>query len=160
MANATENRRAIALMLLAMACYVANDALIKLAAPHCTAGQILALRGMCASAIVLAIAWPARALPAWRTGLRPMVGVRVLLEVTTALTSVLALARIPLATVTALMMAAPLIITTLSMASGLEPRRMGRVLATALGFGGVLMVLQPAAQSGDPGSAAGLLFAL
>ncbi|MGR4870327.1 DMT family transporter [Variovorax sp. LARHSF232] len=160
MAAPTENRRGIALMLLAMACYVANDALIKLAAPHCTAGQILLLRGVCASAIVLALAIPARALATWRAGLRPIVGLRVLLEVSTALTSVLALARIPLATVTALMMSAPLIVTALSMASGMEPRRMGRIVATALGFAGVLMVLQPAAQSSDPGSGPGLLLAL
>lgn len=160
MASATENRRGIALMLLAMACYVSNDALIKLAAPHCTAGQILALRGLCASAIVLAIALPAGTFTGWRDGLRPIVGIRVLLEVTTALASVLALARIPLATVTALMMSAPMLITALSMAGGLEPLRVGRVLATALGFGGVLLVLQPAAQSGEPGGGAGLLLAL
>jgi len=156
MATAAENRRGIAMMLLAMACYVLNDAFIKLAAAHCTPGQILALRGACASLIVLALAARADALRHWRAIARPIVGLRALLEITTAATSVLALALLSLATVTSLMMTAPLIVAAFSMAAGMEARRPGRVLATGIGFAGVLVVLRPSLET----SAAGLAFAL
>jgi drug/metabolite transporter (DMT)-like permease len=157
MAFSTENRRGIALMLLAMACYTLYDAFIKLAASHCTPGQILALRGACASGIVLALAAGTRALRPWRSAVVPIVGLRALLEVATAVTSVLALARMPLATVTALMMTAPLIVAACSMAVGMESRRADRLLAALGGFIGVLLVLRPFSTHA---STAGLGFAL
>lgn len=143
-------------MLLAMGCYTFNDALIKLAAAHCGPGQILALRGVCASAIVLAIAARAGGLSQWRTLWRPIVAARALLEIATAVSSVLALARMPLGTVTALMLTAPLMVAAFSMASGMEPRRADRVIAATVGFAGVLLVLRPSLDV----STSGLAFAL
>lgn len=154
MASAADNRRGIATMLAAMACYTLNDAFIKLAAAHLGPGQILALRGACASMIVLMIA--AHALPQWRSLLRPIVGVRALLEIATAVSSVLALARMPLGTVTALMLTAPLMVAVVSMACGMESRRADRVLAAAAGFAGVLLVLRPSLDV----STVGIAFAL
>ncbi|WP_398494379.1 DMT family transporter [Variovorax sp.] len=156
MVSATDNRRGIATMLLAMACYTLNDALVKLVAAHMGPGQILALRGLCASAIVLAIAARAGVLSQLPTLRRPIVAVRALLEIATAFASVLALARMPLSTVTALMLTAPLLVAVISMATGMEPRRADRVLAAAVGFAGVLLILRPSLDV----SASGLAFAL
>lgn len=155
-----ENRRGIVMMLLAMACYVLNDTFIKLAASHYGPGQILALRGVCASLIVLIMAARADAIRHWRTLARPVVGVRALLEIATATTSVLALSLMSLATVTSLMMTAPLIVAAFSMVTGMESRRMDRVLATGAGFVGVLVVLRPSLEASVPGLAFALACAL
>lgn len=156
MASAHANRRGVALMLAAMGCYVLNDVFVKLTTPNLPPGQILAVRGAFASLFVLAIAWRTRA--GWRAALRPLVGVRCGLEITTALASVVALSLAPLATVSALMMTAPLMIAIAAMALRWEPWRGHRLLATAAGFAGVLLVIRPSARLDV--SAAGHAFAL
>lgn len=156
MASAQANRRGILLMLVAMGCYVFNDVFVKLAAQSLPPGQVLAVRGAFATIFVLAIARGTGG--SWRMALRPLVGVRCGLEVTTALASVVALSLAPLATVSTLMMTAPLMIAATAMALRWEPWRGGRLLAAAAGFGGVLLVIQPAARPDVP--AAGLACAL
>ncbi|MDP9995283.1 drug/metabolite transporter (DMT)-like permease [Variovorax boronicumulans] len=156
MASAQANRRGILLMLVAMACYVGNDVFVKLAAQSLPPGQVLAVRGAFATIFVLAIARGAR--DGWRAALRPLVSVRCGLEITTALTSVIALSLAPLATVSTLMMTAPLMIAATAMALRWEPWRGGRLWAAAAGFAGVLLVIQPAARPEVP--AAGLACAL
>ena len=156
MASAEENRHGIGLMLLAMACYVVNDALIKLASARLESGQILLLRGLFASLMLLAIVGRAGLHHAWRTMLRPVVALRALLEITTAATSVAALSRLSLATVTSIMMIAPLVIVAVSMAVGFEPRRADRALAATAGFFGVVLVLQPSSAGNLPGLALAL----
>jgi drug/metabolite transporter (DMT)-like permease len=143
-------------MLVAMGCYVFNDVFVKLAAQSLPPGQVLAVRGAFATIFVLAIARGTRG--SWRMALRPLVGVRCGLEVTTALASVVALSLAPLATVSTLMMTAPLMIAATAMALRWEPWRGGRLLAAAAGFGGVLLVIQPAARPDVP--AVGLACAL
>jgi len=156
MAEARANRRGIALMLVAMGCYALNDAFVKLSSPGLPPGQILAVRGVFGSIFVLIIAWGARY--SWRAALRPLIGVRCGLEVTTALTSVVALSLAPLATVSTLMMTAPLLIAISAMALRWEPWQRGRLLAIAVGLVGVLLIVAPTAQSDMP--AAGHAFAL
>ncbi|MDQ0072430.1 drug/metabolite transporter (DMT)-like permease [Variovorax boronicumulans] len=143
-------------MLVAMGCYVLNDVFVKLVAQSLPPGQVLAVRGAFATVFVLALARGSRA--GWQTALRPLVGVRCGLEITTALASVVALSLAPLATVSTLMMTAPLMIAATAMALRWEPWRGRRLLAAAAGFGGVLLVIQPAARPDVP--AAGLACAL
>lgn len=143
MASEQANRRGIMLMLVAMGCYVLNDVFVKLAAQSLPPGQVLAVRGAFASIFVLTIARGTRA--GWLAALRPLMGVRCGLEVTTALASVIALSLAPLATVSTLMMTAPLMIAATAMALRWEPWRGSRLLATAAGFAGVLLVIQPSA---------------
>ncbi|SOE06363.1 Threonine/homoserine efflux transporter RhtA [Variovorax sp. YR752] len=160
MASARANRRGIALMLVAMGCYVLNDVFVKLIAQSLPPGQVLAVRGAFASALVLAIAWGTRA--RWRPALRALIAVRCGLEITTALASVVALSLAPLATVSTLMMTAPLMIAITAMALRWEPWQGSRLLATAAGFAGVLLVIQPSAQLAIPaaGHACALLCAV
>lgn len=156
MASAQANRRGIVLMLVAMGCYVLNDVFVKLAAQSVPTGQVLAVRGAFATIFVLVIARGART--SWRTALRPLVGLRCGLEISTALASVVALSLAPLATVSTLMMTAPLMIAATTMALRWERWRGGRLLATVAGFAGVLLVIQPSARPDVP--AAGLACAL
>lgn len=147
-------------MLAAMGCYVLNDVFVKLTAHSLLPGQVLAVRGAFASILVLAIA--RRAKTGWRDALCPLIGVRCGLEITTALASVLALSLAPLATVSTLMMSAPLMIAVISMALRWEPWKGSRLLALAAGFAGVLLVIQPSAQLDAPtaGHACALLCAV
>ena len=151
MDSAARNRRGILLMVAAMACYALNDTFVKLSTHQFRPGQIMAVRGLFATAMVAAIAFNAGELKNWRTLLRPVVGWRSLLEITTAASSVAALALAPLATVTVFMMTAPLMITVCAMVLGWESPRGLRVLAAAIGFAGVLLVVQPAGAGAWPG---------
>ena len=131
------------MMIAAMACYVLNDALVKLTTHHFPGGQLLAVRGLFATAVVVGLAQRAGGLRHWRSLLRPIVGIRCILEVATAGASVAALSLAPLGTVTAIMMAAPLMIAVAAIALGWEPPRGRRVLAAVVGFAGVLLVMRP-----------------
>lgn len=146
-------------MLVAMGCYVLNDVFIKLTAHSLPPGQVLAVRGAFASLLLLVVA--RQAWGGWRPALRPITGVRCGLEITTALASVLALSLAPLATVSTLMMSAPLMIAIVAMALGWEPWKRSRLLASAAGFVGVLLVILPSAQFDAPvaGHACALLCA-
>lgn len=143
MTSAADNRQGAVLMLVAMACYVANDTFVKLASDRLPPGQILALRGVFATMLVLALA--AGSIRGWRECLRPIAGVRCGLEIAAALASVAALSLAPLATVTSLMMTAPLLIAVSAMALRWEPWRARRVLAAGIGFAGALLVIRPSA---------------
>ncbi|WP_431113294.1 DMT family transporter [Variovorax paradoxus] len=156
MTSRAANRRGVALMLVAMGCYALNDTFVKLTTDHLPPGQILAVRGAVASALVVAVAW--RDWNGWRHLGRPVVGVRCALEVTTALASVIALSLVPLALVTSLMMTAPLLITAVAMALRWEPWQGRRVLAVVLGFLGALFAVRPSPHLEVP--LAGIVFAL
>lgn len=155
------NRRGIALMVAAMACYVLNDALIKLTLHAFPAGQVLAVRGVVATSLLTFVSW--RQLrgpgPAW-VHLHPVLGLRCVLEVCTATTSVLALSHASLAVVSAIMMTAPVLIAATSMALGWERARPRRLLGVTLGLAGALLVLRPAPQSSGAGIALACLCAI
>jgi drug/metabolite transporter (DMT)-like permease len=138
-------------MVAAMACYVLNDTFVKLTTQHFQPGQILAVRGLFATALVAGIARNAGELRHWRVLLRPIVGVRSLLEISTAATSVAALALASLGIVTAIMMTAPLMITACAMLLGWERPRGLRIVAASTGFVGVLLVMRPFASDADSG---------
>ncbi|MEP6722085.1 MAG: DMT family transporter [Variovorax sp.] len=157
MASTAVNRRGIVLMLAAMACYAVNDAFVKLIAGGLPPGQVLAVRGAFATVVAMLIAWSAR-LPRAPFSFSFLLGMRCLLEITTALASVLALARAPLATTTAVMMSAPLLIGVAAAALGWEPWRGARLLIALVGFAGVLMILRP--WTGFSGAHAGIGIAL
>lgn len=146
MLSLSANQRGIALMVCATALYVLNDALVKLTSPYFGPGQILAVRGLFATALVAALAQRAGQLRNWRSLCRPIVGVRSALEIVTAASSVAALALAPLATVTAIMMVAPLIIVVATVALGWEPPRGQRIAAVLLGFMGVVLIVKPSAR--------------
>lgn len=156
MTRSAANGRGVVLMLVAMGCYAMNDAFVKLTADHLPPGQILAVRGAVASTLVIAVAW--RDWGGWRHLRRRVVGVRCALEITTALTSVIALSLLPLALVTSLMMTAPLLIAAAAMALRWEPWRVPRMLAAAAGLFGTLLVVRPCAHLEAP--LAGIVFAL
>lgn len=160
MADAATNRRGIGLMLAAMGAYALNDAFVKATAQALPPGQLLAVRGAFAAACIALMAG-VTGHPLWR-GLQvhPMLALRCVLEIAAALSSVLALARAPLATVSAIMMFAPLIIVTASGALGWETRSFRRLALSLAGLVGVIAIGQPWTAVGAHGLGAGAGFAM
>lgn len=146
------NRRGIALMVVAMACYVLNDTLVKLTLQAFPAGQVLAMRGLVATALLAMVSRQHQGQSsAARTLLHPLMALRCALEVSTATTSVLALSHASLAVVSAIMMTAPLLIAAASVTLGWERARPQLILGVAMGLGGAMLVLRPASQSSGEG---------
>lgn len=146
-------------MLGAMAAYAVNDALVKASTQALPPGQVLAVRGVFATAFAGILARGAVHTPLYRPLRRPIVAVRCLLEIATAFTSVLALARAPLAVVAAVMMAAPLLIGLGTALLGWEPWRGMRIGASLIGFAGVITVLRPWDGAAPGGTDVGVFWA-
>lgn len=147
-------------MLIAMLAYALNDAFVKATAQALPTGQLLATRGAFATVCVLLVV-QATGQPAWRgLACHPLLALRCVLEIMTALSSVLALARAPLATVTAIMMSAPLIVGLASSVLGWESWQTRRLVLSLAGFAGVLAIVQPWSWGGAIGFDTGIGFAV
>jgi drug/metabolite transporter (DMT)-like permease len=137
------NLRGIRLMTAAMACFIVNDTLVKVASQWLPAGQLIFVRGVMATVLVLAVMRAtATPLASVRQGGR-WVGVRAGIDALATFAYLLSLFHLPLANATAINMASPLVITLA--ATLLLGERVGawRAAAVALGFTGVWMVVQP-----------------
>jgi len=140
-----DNRRGILAMSASVVVFIFNDALIKLAAETMPPLQAIGLRG------VFATLWCVLALGA-RRELRhvhhlshPSVMIRGLLEATAAVSYLIALAYIPFAIATAVNLSTPLFLAALAVLLLNEKVGWRRWCAIAVGFAGVLMVIQPRA---------------
>ena len=147
MASPDENRRGILAMLAAMALFVCNDALMKLAREVYPAGQAITLRTAFALLATLGLVLAFREGAKLRLAARPIVLLRGLIDAAVTLTFIWALAEMPLADVTAILMASPIIIVVLAVVLRIERVGWRRALAVFVGFCGVLVVLRPAADS-------------
>ena len=133
-------------MMLAMACFVINDALVKLVSQAMPAGALIMLRGLLASALVLV------ALRATGTRMQPhllrspWVLVRAGIDGLATLAYLLSLFQLPLANATAINMATPLVITLLAVLWLRESVSAVQWAVLAAGFVGVLLVIQPRAE--------------
>jgi drug/metabolite transporter (DMT)-like permease len=130
-------------MVAAMALFVCNDALVKLASGYFPIGQLMAVRGLfaslCALAMVLAFKDAAR-LPLL---FKPIVILRGCLEGLVAFLFISALKHLPLANITSILMSASLIVIVLAVVLGIEQVGWRRWAAVFVGFLGVLIVVRP-----------------
>jgi drug/metabolite transporter (DMT)-like permease len=140
-------RSNIAAMCAAMAVFIVNDAFVKIAARDWSAAQIMAMRGVFAVLLMAAISAWFRELGRWRDLLRPLVAGRCLLEGFIAFTYISALAVMPIADVTAILLLSPLLITGAGALLLGETVRWRRWLAVAAGCVGMLLVVRPAGES-------------
>ncbi|MCU4182151.1 DMT family transporter [Bosea sp. BH3] len=147
MASAAENRRGIVFMLAAMSLFVVNDALMKLARETYPAGQALTLRATFAIVVGFALVFAAREGDRLAMAFRPRVLLRGMLESIGALTFSWSLGLMPLANITAINMASPLLIVAIAVLLGMERVGWRRALALTVGFIGVLLVVRPGADS-------------
>lgn len=147
-----KNLRGILFMMLAMASFVLNDALVKLARVEWDTGQILIVRG-CFALALLAV-WVRLAQATDRLGMlvRKELVLRGALEAMIAMAFITALGQIALADITAILMLAPLVITALSIVFLDERVGWRRWTAVLVGFIGMLLVVQPGSNTMPTGA--------
>ena len=149
---ASDNLRGILLMLWSMAVFALEDMFLKWAATSLDPGEILLVSGLCSAAIFWALAARKRQPILTRAALHPASLARMGGEMLGTFAYILALAAIPLSTVSAVLQALPLAVTmaaALFMGAQVGWRRW---LAILVGFAGVLLVIQPGADSFRPAS--------
>jgi drug/metabolite transporter (DMT)-like permease len=142
-ASSSANRRGIIAMTTAMVMLSSGDALMKLASTSVPPGHSIAIRGLLASTLAFCLVWASGHLRSLSRALDLMVLMRSGIEAVTVFLFITSLARLPLANVTTIMMATPIILALIALVIGLE--RIGwRGFATiGLGFVGVLVVVRP-----------------
>lgn len=145
--QAAANRRGILAMIGAMTAFVINDAFVKYASQSLPGGQLIVIRGLFAIVFLFGGAWWMGLVrgPQARLGdlLHRQVLTRSVLDAVSTMTFLTALFHLPLANATAINMAAPLCITLLSVLWLGERIGGMRWLVIAIGFVGVLLIVQP-----------------
>jgi drug/metabolite transporter (DMT)-like permease len=139
------NRNGILTMIGAMGCFVVNDSLVKLVSETMPAMQLIFVRGVMATTLVLAVAQAMGATRKLREIARGWVAVRTIIDAIATVLFLVSLFHLPLANATAINMASPLIITVL--AAAFLGERLGPLRWTAVGVGflGVLLIIRPQA---------------
>lgn len=144
--DASWNRQGAMFMVLAMACFAVEDALLKTAAQSLPVGQVLlgfGLIGLAVQSVLAQAAGERPFVPAM--GSRVMV-TRSVFEVVGRLFFMLAIALTPLSTASAILQAAPLVVIAGAAVFFGERVDARRWLAVVLGFAGVLIILRPGAE--------------
>ncbi|HEY0823324.1 MAG TPA: DMT family transporter [Ramlibacter sp.] len=137
------NRRGILAMAGGMACFVINDSLVKYVSESLPAAQLIFLRGVFATLLLVAISHRMRAAARIRDLLDRRVVIRALFDAFATMAYLTSLFHLPIANATAINMATPLFITVFAVLAFKERVGPGRWLAIATGFTGVLLVVQP-----------------
>lgn len=148
------------LLLLSQALFVSSDSLVKLLGATMPTSQIMALRGVMAVALAAAVLVATTEPWRWRLAVTPMVGVRALLEATSAALFIMSLPHLALGDITVFMQFTPLSITLL--AALLLGAQVGwrRWCAVLVGFVGVLLVAQPGGSEFSPYAISAIMVAL
>jgi drug/metabolite transporter (DMT)-like permease len=126
-----------------MASFVSNDALVKFVSQSLPAAQLIFLRGVFATLLLLAISHALGATAKLHTLADRKVVVRAAFDAFATVTYLTSLFHLPLGNATAINMAAPLFITLFAVIAFKEHVGAGRWLAIVTGFTGVLLVVQP-----------------
>ncbi len=153
----SDNLRGIGAMLAAMAAFVVNDAMMKLAAADLPTGQVIFLRGLIIVPVLAALML-ASATPATLEMLRrPGILARCVAEVAAAVLYLSALFHMPIADCTAILQFTPLALTAGAALFLGAPVGWRRWLATLVGLIGVLIIIRPGANAFNPYAALALL---
>jgi drug/metabolite transporter (DMT)-like permease len=140
------NRVGILAMVGSMALFIVNDALVKYASETMPAAQLIFIRGVMATALVLAAAKAMGATGRIMDITRGWVAVRAIIDAIGSLLFLVSLFHLPLANATAINMASPLFIAVFSAAFLGERVGPPRWLAIGVGFLGILLIIQPQAE--------------
>lgn len=145
-----DNVKGILLVMMAMVGFTIEDLFIKQLSGTLPVGQILAVIGIGAGAVCLAMLWAGggrlRQPAAW--GVLPMV--RALMEAGSAVSFATALALVDISVVAAVFQATPLVITMGAALFLGEHVGWRRWTAIGIGFVGVLMIIRPGLDGFEP----------
>ena len=145
------NLAGILAMMAASACFVSNDSIVKVLGAHLPVGEIIALRGLIATLMLLAATlwfgaarWPVGALT------RASFGLLLAGQVGSTLTFVVALMHMKLADANGIQQFQPLAITAAAAVFLAEPVGWRRWMAAAAGLIGVLLIIKPGTGAFEP----------
>lgn len=130
-------------MVVAMAGFTINDAITKQVIETMGLGQVLFIRGLFASALILGLAWSRGAMIHLRQLLHPMIALRTFCELGGTITFVAALAHMPLANISAVLQILPLAVTMGAALFFGETVGWRRWLAIGVGVAGVMIIVRP-----------------
>ena len=149
------NRKGIIAISLAMGLFMANDALVKYVSASLPAAQLIFIRGLFATSLLIVAAMvmgavTPRALSlthAWQQLTQRPVLARAALDAFATMTYLTSLFHLPIGNASAINLASPMFIALYAAVIWREQVSLGRWLAIATGFAGVLLVVQPAADA-------------
>jgi len=154
------NRAGIGAMLAAMAAFSVSDTCVKLAASELPTGEIMVLRGIIATAMVLGFVVAKGQIHALGSLLRPVVAVRAGAEALIVALFVSAIARLALGNITAITQSSPLIMAAVAAIVLKEAVGWRRWTAILAGFVGVLLIVRPTLKGVDRASLMALMVAV
>lgn len=142
-------------MCLAMALFIANDAVVKHVSASLPAAQLIFVRGLFATSLLLVAAYAMGALrpgalaqaDAWNQLTQPPVMARAALDALATMAYLTSLFHLPIGNASAINMASPMFIALYAAIAWRERVSISRWLAMAGGFAGVLLIVQPAADA-------------
>lgn len=145
MATATfrENLRGIIGISAANLLFLINDVLIKLASDELSLGQILFIRGLFATALLIPIAYAAGAMRHIRSIWHWALALRTIAEIFSAILFILALFNMPIGNINAILQVVPLMVTACAALFLRERVGWRRWAAIGVGFVGVMIVIRP-----------------
>ncbi|MCC6196079.1 MAG: DMT family transporter [Burkholderiales bacterium] len=144
-ARARANRLGVLGMVGAMGFFVVNDTIVKFAGESLPGAQLIAIRGAMATALIFAVIVAMGKVREIGAVTQRWVLVRSFLDAITTLLFLVALFHLPISTATSINATSPLLITLLAAVVAGERVRGALWAATAIGFAGVLLVIQPGA---------------
>lgn len=142
----TGTRRGVASMVLGMAAFVTNDSLIKLASATVPTGQLISIRNVLTAALLLLILLASGQAAQIRRGMDRPVMLRSAIDVVATILYLVALFHMPIGNVTAINMSTPLLLTAVVAIFLQIPVGWRRWTAVAVGFCGVMLIVQPRAE--------------
>lgn len=142
--SSSDNLKGAAFMMLSMAGFVTNDAVLKFLYGDIDLFHAVFIRGLFATALIFLFA-------AWRGALRftfdkrdaPVLGIRVTAEICATVSFLTALFNMPLANAQAILQAMPLTVTLAAALFMGERVGWRRYSAIAVGFVGVMIIVRP-----------------
>ena len=137
------NIRGITALSIGMACLVVNDVLMKLSSVNLPIGQLMFMRGLVATALISVFCVFIGAHRQVHQVLAPPVMARSLVNVAASFCYITALFNLPIANVTSILQATPLLLTALAALLLKEDVGWRRWAAIGVGFFGVLLIVKP-----------------
>ena len=137
------NVKASLYMMLSMMGFVVNDMFVKSLDGALSVGQIMAVRGVMLSALLIVVIWQQGLIKRINELLNITVALRSVMEVCATLTFLYCLQLLPFATISAILQALPLSVALGAAIFLGEPVGWRRWIAIAIGFCGVLVIIRP-----------------
>lgn len=134
-------------MILAMASFTAGDTMTKLMAGEVPVGELILIRGMVATAIIVTVCIKQGVLIHAAQAFKPTILARSLSDMAGTLLFITALMHMPIANLTAIMQAVPLLVIAFGALFLGEKVGMRRVIAILVGLTGVILIVKPTPSS-------------